>query len=382
MSVDLYIRGGLVIDPARGLRERGDIAVKNGRIVDFDREAKIEREINAEGCLVIPGLVDFHAHVYNPGCDFSVQADPSFLPQGVTTMLDAGSAGVCNYDNFVRTAAAFSQMRIFSLINVSPAGMPTLRYHEETNPKYYDAGALQELKARYPDRIIGLKCRQSKNVVGDLGLEPLKETVKIADKIGLPVVVHVTDPPCTMDKLADILRPGDVLCHCYNGTGNTILGDDGKVLPGIKAAQKRGVIFDAANGKFHFSIDVARQAISEGFLPDVISSDLTVMTLYMDYVFGLPYVLSKYLSLGVDMMDVFSACTSTPAALLGMRGKLGTLTPGAVADVAVFRLIERPTRHLDTSGKIFVGNQLLVPQMTVLGGKIVYRHIEFDTGVI
>jgi predicted amidohydrolase len=175
------------------------------------------------------------------------------------------------------------------------------------------------------------------------------------------------------------LRPNDVFCHVYQGTGFTIIGEDGKVLPGIKAARKRGVIFDASNGKGHFSFAVVRAAIADGFLTDVISTDLSTLTMYMDYAFGLPYVMSKYLSLGVKLMDIVAACTSTPASLMGMKGVLGTLAPGAAADVAVFRHRRRPTRFKDTLGEIFTGDQLLIPQMTVLGGRIVYRQIDFDT---
>ena len=253
MNVDLLIKGGLVIDPVRSIFQNGDVAINRGKIVDPADVTKIDREIDAEGCLVIPGLIDFHAHVYSPGCEFSVKADSACLPMGVTTVVDAGSAGLSNYDNFVRTAVAFNQTRVLGLVHVSPAGMVTLRWHEEMNPKYYDAAALKEICSRYPGQIVGIKCRQSRNIVGDLGLEPLKATVNIAKELGLPVVVHVTDPPCTMDRLIDILRPGDVFCHCFEGTGNSILGSDGKVLPGVWEAKNRGVIFDSSNGKLNFS---------------------------------------------------------------------------------------------------------------------------------
>ena len=128
----------------------------------------------------------------------------------------------------------------------------------------------------------------------------------------------------------------------------------------------------SANGKSRVTIQLWLE-------PDVISTDLTVLTMYMDYAFGLPYLMSKYLSLGVKLMDIVAACTSTPASLMGMKGVLGTLAPGALADVAVFRRVQRPTRFKDTPGDIFVGDQLLISQMTVLGGKIVYRQIDFGT---
>ena len=379
MKADLLIKNGMVVDPARNFEQVGDVAIKDGKIVDAGLPGlQADRVIDADGCLVLPGLIDFHAHVYT-GSEVGINANYACLPQGVTAVIDAGTAGLANYENFVRTTVAFNDVRVFSLINVSPAGLPTLRYHEDVNPKHYDMNALKALFVKHPGQLLGLKVRQSKDIVGEMGLEPLKAAVKVAGQIGCPVVVHVTDPPCSLDKLADELRPKDIFCHVFQGTGSTIIGEDGKVLPGIKVARERGVIFDASNGKGHFSFAVARAAIADGFLPDVISTDLTVLTMYMDYAFGLPYLMSKYLSLGVKVMDVAAACTSTPANLMGLKGVLGTVAPGALADVAIFRHTRRPVQFKDTPGEIFTGDQLLISQMTVLGGRIVYRQIDFGT---
>ena len=379
MNVDLLIQGGTVVDPARGFRGTASVAVANGRIVEAPADATATRVIDADGCLVLPGLIDFHAHVYAPGTEIGVRADAAMLPQGVTTVVDAGSAGLGNYGNFVSSVVAFNQMRVFSLVNVAVTGLITLRYHEDVNPKFYDVAGLQALFAKYPGQLMGLKVRQSRDIVGELGLEPLKATLKMAGQIGCRVVVHVTDPPCPLSEIADLLRPGDVFCNVFQGTGHTIIGEDGKVFPAIKAAKKRGVLFDCSNGKGHFSFRVSRAAIADDFLPDVISTDLTVLTLYMDYSFGVPYLMSKYLNLGVDLMKVVAACTSTPARWLGLEGQAGTLASGAVADIAVLRPIRRPTRFLDTGGEVLLADQLLVPQMTVAGGRIAYRQIDFAT---
>jgi predicted amidohydrolase len=379
MKVDLLIQGGTVVDPGRGFTGVAPVTVLGGRIIEAGGDVTAARVIDASGCLVLPGLIDSHAHVYASGTEIGVQADSAMLPQGVTTVIDAGSAGLGNYTTFVGTTVAFSQTRVVSLVNVAVTGLITLRYHEDVNPKFYDVDGLKALFAKYPGQLMGLKVRQSRDIVGTLGLEPLKATLAMAGEIGCRVVVHVTDPPCHLSEIAEMLRPGDIFCHVFHGTGNTIIGGDGKVLPAIKAARKRGVLFDSANGKSHFSFRVARAAIADGFLPDMISTDLTVLTLYMDYAFGLPYLMSKYLNLGVDLGEIVAACTSTPARWLGLEGQIGTLADGAVADVAVLRPIRRQTRFVDTLGDTFVGDQLLVPQMTVAGGRIVYRQIDFAT---
>lgn len=378
MKVDLLIKNGIVVDPSRKVQEIGDIGVKNGKTVEVPFDVKADRIIDAEGCLVMPGLIDFHTHVFSPGTEFGVRADSALLPQGVTSAVDAGGAGFGNYDNFIRTAVAFNQVRIFGFVNVSVEGQITLRYNENVDPRNFDLEALKALFAKYPGQIVGLKLRAGKDIVGNLGLEPLRETLRLAEEIGCSIVVHVSDPPCSQDEIAALLRPGDVFCHAFHGIGQTIIGEDGKVLPEVKAARERGVIFDAANGKSNFSFDVARAALADGFLPDILSTDLTTGTLYLDTYYGLPMLMSKYLALGVDIMEIVKACTVVPAALLGMQGKIGTLTPGAFADVAIFRLIPRSTQFVDVCGETCMGEALLVPQMTVLGGRIVYRQIDFN----
>jgi predicted amidohydrolase len=149
-------------------------------------------------------------------------------------------------------------------------------------------------------------------------------------------------------------------------------------LPRIVEARKRGVVFDAANGASHFAFRTALAAISQGFFPDVISSDVTVKTLYGEYVFGLPYLLSKYVSMGMGLEETVAACTTTPARLLGVEGKIGTLAPGAQADVSIFRLVNRQTTFQDCHGERFVGDWFLVPQLTICSGAVVYRQEGFE----
>lgn len=378
MNFDLLIKNGMVVDPARKVQEIGDIGIKNGKIVEVPFDVTADRVIDAEGCLVMPGLIDFHTHVFSPGTEFGVRADSALLPQGVTAAVDAGGAGFGNYDNFICTAVAFNQVRIFGFVNVSVGGQITLRYDENVDPRNFDLEALKALFAKYPGQLLGLKLRAGKDIVGDLGLEPLRATLKLAEEIDCPIVVHVSDPPCSQDEIAALLRPGDVFCHVFHGKGRTIIGEGGKVLPEVKVARERGVLFDAANGRSNFSFDVARAALADGFLPDILSTDLTTGSLYLDTYYGLPMLMSKYLALGVDLIEIVKACTVTPAALLGMQRKIGTLAPGAFADVAIFRLAPRSTKFVDIHGETCMGDALLVPQMTVLGGRIVYRQIDFN----
>ncbi|MDR3562407.1 MAG: metallo-dependent hydrolase [Negativicutes bacterium] len=380
MNVDIRIAGGTVIDPERGLKGPGEVLIKGNQIVSpaQGEAVQAERTIDAEGCLVLPGLIDFHTHLFAGGSEMGIYPDTSLLPMGVTTAVDAGSCGTANFESFYRMVVATSRMRIFSFLNVCPAGLLTSRYHEEVDPKYYDEAGMEALFNRYPGQLLGLKIRQSKDIVGDLGCKPLEAAVAIAQRLACPVSVHTSNPPVSAEQLVSLLRPGDIYCHVHQGTGETILDPDGKVRPAMVAAQKAGIIFDAANGRNHFSVKIAQPALAQSFFPDVISTDVTSRTVYGEFAFALPYVMMKYLNMGMALEQVIAACTSTPARLMGRRGKIGTLAPGAFADVAVFRPAEKPVAIKDNFGNSITGNQWLLPQLTIADGKIAYRQIDFS----
>ena len=373
--VEWRIQHGTVVDPSRGMCQAGEVYVAGERIVADIAESATA--IDASRCLVFPGLIDYHLHLYAGGTEIGTPPDAGLLPQGVTTGVDAGSAGPANYANFSETVIARSTVRILSLLNVSPAGLVTIRYPENADPRHYDPDTSARLFERHRGELLGLKVRQGKEIVGEFGLAPLRATLKMSDRLACPVVVHVTNAPCSQAELVDLLRPRDVFCHVYHGTGPTIFAPDGSVLPAIRSARDRGVIFDAANGWSHFVFASARAALQQGFLPDVISTDLTNRTLYKQPVFGLPFVMSKYLSMGMPLLDVVRATTSTPARLIGMEEEIGTLAPGACADIAIFKQVERPVQFVDTQGVRWEGNTLLIPQLTMRAGQVLFRQIDF-----
>lgn len=373
MKADIAIRNGFIVDPETGRETQGDIFVRSGRIIEHDQSMDADFDYDATGLFVFPGLIDYHLHVFTAGTEIGIPADLSLLPQGVTTAVDAGSAGTANFSAFVSQTVQQNSMRIKALLNLCPAGLVTSRYHEDVNPKYWDRAAVFRLMDNYPDLLQGLKIRISRPIVNELGISVLEEAVKFADELSTRIAVHVTDPPAEMNSIAGLLRQGDVLVHCFHGTGTSIIDAQGLIAADVMAARKRGVIMDSANGRNHWSFAVAEAALQQGFEPDIISTDLTAKTLYQDPVFGLPYLMSKYLQLGMGLKNVVAACTSNPAALLGMRGLIGTLGTGAFADIAVFERKNQRVTFSDTQGNTRTGQSLLVPRMTVLKGKLVYR---------
>jgi len=377
MKVDLKIKGGRVVDPSQGLDEVGDVLVTAGKIVvpALGEAVEATQEVDASGCLVTPGLIDFHNHIFSSGSDLCVPADAALLPSGVTAAVDAGSAGTANYELFLSTMLQ-QNIRFKSFLHVCPTGLGTTQFHEELKPEAWDRNKMHELFEKHGNFLLGLKVRASKALLGNQGLSPVIKTIEMAQEIGCPICVHTTDGPGPVDNLLSILRPGDIFCHVFHGTGETIL-QDGKVKAAVKTARERGVIFDAANGANHFAFATAEAALAEGFSPDVISTDLSVKGLFRPPVYSLPYTLAKYLALGCELSDVIAAATSTPARLMGMAEKIGTLASGAYGDVAVFKLADQEVTFIDTLKQMRQGNQMLLPQMTVLGGQIMFRQLSF-----
>lgn len=375
MKKKILIKNGIVIDPLLELQEKRDLYIQNGKIVEQKDLSGVDILVDAEGAYVFPGLIDYHSHIFYDNTEIGIEPDLHMLPQGVTLTVDAGSAGVANIQSLLDNVICRSKMRVKAFVNVCPSGLATMKFHENVDPKYWNKELLQEVLEKNKDTVLGLKVRISKDIVGDLGLDVLKLAVQLAESLQTRLVVHVTDPPENMGVIVDCLRSGDVLAHCYHGTGHTILDENKKVLEKVVAAQKRGVVIDAANGGNHWSFAVAEKALQQGFLPDIISTDITTKTVFKDPVFALPYIMSKYLMLGMDLMDVVARCTSIPAKVLGLESKLGSLQNGFEADAVVFKLVDKEISFTDTQGQNRIGKQVLVPQLTVCQGEIVYRSI-------
>lgn len=388
MKLGILIKNGRVVDPARGVDAICDIGTHGDRIVDVgkDRDVEAQYVVNAEGRYVFPGLVDFHTHMFFGGSDFALPPDLFSLPMGVTTAVDAGTAGTANI-GALRQLCAGTQVRLKYQLNLSPAGLATHFYNEPIDPKCWDRDKLIQICLNEQDDLMGFKIRQSKDIARTLNLSPLEEAVRLSDEIrsrypvndrSTRIVVHTTNPPEHVSRIAALLRKGDVYTHVYQGNGMNII-ENGRVHPAIREARERGVMFDAANGKGHFSFDVAEAALADGFPPDVISTDITTIS-HAAYAVGLPHLMSRYLHLGMSLDDVVKAVTATPAALLGMSGQIGTLAPGSFADICVCSLRSQEVTFTDTAGEKRTGSRILVPELVVASGNIAFRqmyiHIE------
>ena len=370
---DLVIRGGEVVDPSQALRARRDVGIRWGRIAAIEASIANDRAvqaIDASGKLVLPGLVDLHAHVYPQASALGLPADELVPYTATTTYVSAGDAGANNFSAFKHYIIAQSRSRIFAFVHISSIGLAGFPVGEELNLDYMDVEATARTVAENPDVVIGVKVRISKNVVGGNGLEPMRRALAAAQRAGggARVMCHIGDAPGDLTQLLELLRPGDVLTHAYSGAGNNTV-QDGKVRPAALDAKRRGVVVDVGHGGGSFDYTVAEPAIAHGLVPDTISSDIHAVSGNTPGMPYLPWVMSKFLNLGFSLDEVVAMATINPARIIGRVEKLGTLQVGAPADVAILELVEAPVTFVDTRKNTRQGSRWLKPVQTVRAGR-------------
>ncbi|MCC8127887.1 MAG: amidohydrolase family protein [Clostridiales bacterium] len=378
---NFWLRGGHIVDPARGIDGEGDILIRNSKIVELPENGHIDQSdvkeiINCSGYYIFPGLIDHHVHFsWNTS---GIQPDLFCIPNGVTAAVDAGSIGTNAFENFVRNRIMPAMMTLKASVNVTTGGLAGAGYMENISPELYDVRAMEYLFERYRSYIYGLKLRIGKDISEGKGLKPLVESVKLARKFETRLSLHATFPLEPMTEIISCMGKGDVLCHSFQAMGTySILDKNRKIHPEVWQARERGVIFDSAQGRIHCAFPVASAAIEQGFLPDVISTDLITFSAYQERLFSLPVTMARFLALGMTLNEVVRCCTETPAELMGMQGEIGTLKPGALADVSIMKIIEGKFDFRDSYGNHLSAYQLLVPQMTLKAGRTCYRSVEF-----
>ena len=369
--LDLLIVNGHVIDPANQVDEVRPVAVYNGEIVPYEQGEPARHTIDAAGRYVFPGLIDAHAHMFTEGTEIGIYPDLAYLPTGVTSAVDA-TAGVANYRLFRSAVIARSKVTIKSFLQMCSAGLATTSYHENINPKYFNPEKIARIYHENKDNILGLKIRQSEELAEGLGIEPLKATVAIAERIGCPVEVHCTNIPVPTSEVLELLRPGDIFEHVYQGVKNTILDENGRLYDSVRQARERGILFDTAEGRKHGDFDVMQKAMEQGFVADFCRTALVLASMYRRSIFSLPNLMSRYIAMGIPMAEVVRMATQAPARLMGMEGVIGCLTPGARADIAIFRWIPQHQTYKDWKGSTFQAEMLLKPELTIKDGDLVY----------
>lgn len=340
MIADVVLKGGRVIDPATGVDTVADVAMAGGRILAIGPALTGRETVDVAGRIVAPGLIDLHTHVYRGGTSLALDPIAITRMSGATTLVDAGTAGASNFAGFRDHVIRPAPMRILAFLNISYAGIfawkPGLMFGEASDLRLLDMGECLRVVQENADTIVGVKVRLGGYASGASGVAPLDMAIEVAEAAGVPVMAHIDFVPPTARAVLDRLRPGDVLTHTNRGFPNSLLRADGQILPAALAARDRGVLFDIGHGTVSFDQDVAARMAALGFVADFISSDLHAMCVDGDR-FHLLTVMSKLLAIGVSLPDVIARTTTRPAAFLS-RPDLGTLRPGATADVTLLEL--------------------------------------------
>jgi dihydroorotase len=375
VEFDLILRRGRVLDPATGHDSVADIAFSEGRVAALGEAAAAARgraERDVSGHIVMPGMIDFHTHVYWGGTSISVDADRLARRCGTTTWLDVGSAGPGNFAGFRKHVIEPSETRILAYLHVSHAGIfafsPQIMVGESQDMRLMDTETCARVAREHPDTIRGIKVRVGASTSGVNGIAPLYHAIEAAERAGLPVMCHIDRPPPRYVDVLEVLRPGDTLTHCFKPFPNAPVHADGRVKEACWRARERGIVFDIGHGKGSFDFDVARAMLEAGFAPDVISSDVHVLCVDGP-AFDNMETMSKFLVLGMPLVEIVRAVTSTPAKLL-RRPDLGDLSVGSTGDATVMRIEEGSFVFTDVLGQTLQGRQRFALDSMVVGGRL------------
>ncbi|HHS9580749.1 TPA: amidohydrolase/deacetylase family metallohydrolase [Raoultella planticola] len=360
---DLLLRGARLVDDTLT-----DIAIQDGKIAALGEiSASARKTVALDGrYYVSAGWIDSHVHCYPKSPIYHDQPDSIGIATGVTTVIDAGSTGADDIDDFYQLTRA-AATDVYALLNISRVGL--IAQNELANMANIDADAVKQAVTRHPDFIVGLKARMSSSVVGENGITPLERAKAIQQENGdLPLMVHIGNNPPNLDEIAERLSAGDIITHCYNGKPNRILTPEGELRASITRALQRGVRLDVGHGTASFSFEVARRAIALGILPHSISSDIYCRNRIDGPVRSLALVMSKFLAIGMTLPQVIDCVTVNAALGLRLKSK-GQLTVGYDADLTLFTVQHAPTLLVDAEKASLQADNILVPLAAIRAGK-------------
>lgn len=368
---DLILKGGRVIDPAAGLDAVADVAFADGKVAAVGDAAGDARETrDVAGRIVTPGLIDFHTHVYWGGTSLGVDCERIARRSGTTTFVDAGSAGAGNFPGFRKHVIERVAPRILTFVNISFAGIFGFS-------KNVMVGECGDMRLVHPheclgaarenlDIVVGIKARIGAKAGGMSGIAPLHLAIEVADALGLPVMAHIDNAPPSQKEVLEILRPDDILTHCFRPWPNAPVDGKRSIRAEVLAARERGVVFDIGHGQGGFSFDSCRAMLAEGIRPDIISSDVHVLCVDGP-AHDILACMSKFMALGMDLTEVVRCVTANPAGAL-RRPELGSLAIGTPGDATVLELRNEPVEHVDVVGEVIRADKRLASVGTVIGG--------------
>jgi dihydroorotase len=372
---DLVLKGGTIIDPSQSLHRKADLAVENGKIaaVADDIPAKeTRRTIDVSNRFVTPGLIDLHAHVFDGVSRNGVEPDLAGVRSGVTTIVDAGSAGCATFDAFPRHILPKSDTEVIPFLHICQTGL-------STSPDIIAEGSIDfdatvETVGRHKGLIRGIKARMVSPALEIFGMEMPRLAKRAARESGVPLMVHIGDTekrydPDVIRELLPLLEPGDIVTHLFTANPGGVLDGDGKLLPEAREIRDTGIWLDTAHGRFNFAFNVGRRVLDQGLVPHCISTDLTVPGRLLT-VHSLVEMMTRFLGLGFNFDQVVGMCTANPARVLGEEQRLGSLATGRQADVSVLELRQGKWAVYDALGEALEVETCVVPALTLKRGTV------------
>jgi dihydroorotase len=375
-AYDLVLKGGRILDPANGVDRVADLAIRDGLVAAIEDTIAPERAkqiVDVSDLVVTPGLVDIHFHAYagtrsgtTAGGIRSIFPD-QFAPRScTTTVVDPGTAGWREFEEFRRTIIDVAQTRTLAMLNIS--GMGILAYALEQNPEDLDPKLTAEMAARHSDVVVGIK---SAHWWGPTFLS-VERAIEAGQAAGLPIMVDfgyfLPDRPYEQ-MVAELLRPGDMSTHFYRWPA-PLLDEKGRPREYLAKARERGVKFDVGHGGGSFHYRNAEPMIRAGFYPDSISTDAHLGSMNAGMI-DFPSVMSRILVLGMPLGEVIRASTANPADQIG-RPRLGRIGVGSEADLAVLSLRQGTFSYRDALGGLVTGDRRLRCEMTIRAGQVVW----------
>jgi len=363
----LWLRQGRLLDLASGHESEGDVFIEEDDITAIGPHLAPDRPhqvVNAQGQYILPGLIDIHAHVFE-GVGDAVGADEACLGRGTLTVVDGGTSGAASVDAFRRVARA-CQTEVLGWLNLATVGLVDTSVGELIMGPYLNPEAAVAAARRHVGFVVGIKARLSTYAAGSGAVRILRVLREVADELSLPVMVHVGDTTEPLEELIPYLRAGDVVTHALTGRKHGVLDAQGSLRPGIQEAQRTGIVFDAARGRNHLSFAVLSRALEQGFLPDTLSTDMTV-AMARDPGYGLPTLGTYLLAHGVPLHETLTRMTIKPAAVIGRRVP-SSLAPGQAADLTLMALRHGPVTLEDVDGRRLQAAESLVASGTVRAG--------------
>ena len=368
-SKNFILKGGCLLDPASALDGQQDIHVRDGVVASIGTDLKADGAtvIDVKGLIVTPGLIDVHLHLMNGLGAFGVDPDIFGVGSGVTTVVDAGSAGHSLLTVFRNYVTKNAKTRVLNYVNLSTLGGVTgPGYSILADPRLIDEDKIEKAVDANHDIIVGIKIMATGGALGAEGLKPLARARKLGDDLKIPLLVHIGEswtkdatPPPIGDVLK-YLREGDIVTHMFTAHPGGLLDSTGKLWPQVRDAKESGVLMDVGHGLHNLNFDVARKVLDQGLHPDSVSTDGHRGN-RAGPVYDLPTTMAKLMALGFSLNQVVEMATINAAKLLGRTNELGRIRVGGPADISVMRVQDRDWNAVDSQKGIIPARQALAP---------------------